>query len=916
MARYCGEKNPTVLLENAKQFQQRCLVQGESLLTDLPVWTLANCEAFVHYFIDNPDEGDDDFLQKLEGQLSTATAEVKILAAEMLWLMFLCPSNTGPLSKRQSLERVISWSGLQIDPAIKTHYLSDDALSGVGSAGTAYNTGRWRELNYCIRMAAALLKLSPEQRLELFNDHLLFAKWLEAIPENESRQLRHMLLFLFFPDFNERIFGNTDRQAILLSLGGLSKKQYNQLTCAQADTELLKLRKKFEAELGTTELDYYVEPLKSKWSNSKPVAQVAINTINEASSTYKVQQNHTNNVSLNRILYGPPGTGKTYNTIFEALAIVDPNFLANNRHDYGKIKQRFDELIDKNKIGFVTFHQSFSYEDFVEGLKASTTETGQVTYDIEDGIFKRMCAVGEARAEVQQTSTNTHVDISDRKVWKMSLGDTQGDDAFVYQQCVKNDYVLLGYGYDIDFSAANDRQGVTDAYKRKGVVIDNPSNDYGVTSVHYFKNVMSVGDLIVVSDGNRKFRAIAEVVGDYQFDVNLVDDVSYSQVRRVKWHRLYAPSLPITELFTKNLSQMTLYRLREPVLNTKKLQDLLTSSLSKPNALEKLSVGSSVGSYIVESLSGELITLRKPNGSMLPIPRVIVDELVQLAKANKVTIQDIKDGNVFQKVTDLSLDKYIINGHKNVLGPLIDAVMKQGIHYNADSSNQNLVLIIDEINRGNISAIFGELITLIETSKRAGCPESIPVHLAYSKEPFTVPSNLYIIGTMNTADKSLAQVDIALRRRFEFVEMMPKPALLSGVDCEGIDIKRLLETINQRIELLYDREHTIGHSFFMPLKTDPTIVRLRRIFELEILPLLEEYFFEDWERVRQVLGDHLKTDKHEHLKFFHDKYSDDTVFKLMGNDWSSNGIRPYKRNKYALDNPLAYIGIYDSLESE
>ncbi|HAT41053.1 MAG TPA: hypothetical protein DCS87_04915 [Rheinheimera sp.] len=911
MARYCGEKNPMVLLENAKQFQQRCLVDGKSLFTDLPVWTATNCDSFAHYFIDNPDEGDDDFLQKLEGQLASAAVEVKILAAEMLWLMFLCPSNTGPTSKRQSIERVISWSGLQIDPAISAQYLSDVALSGVGSAGTAYNTGRWRELNYCIRMTGALLKLSPEQRVELFNDHLLFAKWLEAIPENESRQLRHMLLFLFFPDFNERIFGKTDRRSILLNLAGIPNKQISKFSAFQIDSELLKLRKQYEKEFGTAELDYYVEPLKSQWKNAE---QTVVKGVTEPSKLYQVNVIKTSTQSLNRILYGPPGTGKTYNTINTALEIVDPDYLSRHGADRSLIKARFDELVEKNRIGFVTFHQSFSYEDFVEGLKANNTENGQVTYDIEDGIFKRMCAVGSLRPELPQVKTNSHIDIAGRQVWKMSLGDTQGEDAFIYEQCIENGYVLLGYGYDIDFTTGKDRQGVIDIYKQKGVQIENESNDYRVTSVHYFKNVMSIGDLIVVSDGNRRFRAIGEVTGDYEFAPELVDDVSYRQLRKVVWHRVYQPSLPVDELFSKNLSQMTLYRLREPVLKSAKLQDLVAGNSGQTSKTSAVSIGSQVASYIVESISAELITLRKPNGSLLPMPRVIINELITLVKANKISIEDIRSKQVFERINDSALEKYIVNGYPNVLAPLVEILITYGIDTSFTGVTDKRVLIIDEINRGNISSIFGELITLIEPSKRAGGAESLAVKLPYSKERFSVPSNLYIVGTMNTADKSLAQVDIALRRRFEFVEMMPKPSLLDDIDCLDIDFPLLLKTINQRIELLYDREHTIGHSFFMPLKDDPTIERLARIFELEILPLLEEYFFEDWERVGQVLGDHLKKDKS--LKFFHEKFTDEAVATLMGNDWGANGVRPYIRNRPALLNPKAYKGIYDALESE
>jgi len=164
------------------------------------------------------------------------------------------------------------------------------------------------------------------------------------------------------------------------------------------------------------------------------------------------------------------------------------------------------------------------------------------------------------------------------------------------------------------------------------------------------------------------------------------------------------------------------------------------------------------------------------------------------------------------------------------------------------------VLIIDEINRGNMSRIFGELITLIEPSKRAGGPETGEVLLPYSNERFSVPDNLYVIGTMNTADRSLAVVDTALRRRFDFIEMMPDLEKLEQKTVVGIDIARMLGVINLRIEHLYNREHTIGHSFFIGLTRDSRIEDLARIFRNNVLPLLEEYFYEDWEKINQVLG--------------------------------------------------------------
>lgn len=163
------------------------------------------------------------------------------------------------------------------------------------------------------------------------------------------------------------------------------------------------------------------------------------------------------------------------------------------------------------------------------------------------------------------------------------------------------------------------------------------------------------------------------------------------------------------------------------------------------------------------------------------------------------------------------------------------------------------VLVIDEINRGNTSRIFGELITLIEASKRIGASDEIQLQLPYSNDTFGVPDNLYLIGTMNTADRSLTQIDTALRRRFDFIEMMPQPKLLKH-SVAGVDLCRMLEAMNNRIEHLYDREHTIGHAFFMHLNENSTIADLAQIFKNKVLPLLEEYFFEDWDKIAKVLG--------------------------------------------------------------
>ena len=221
-----------------------------------------------------------------------------------------------------------------------------------------------------------------------------------------------------------------------------------------------------------------------------------------------------------------------------------------------------------------------------------------------------------------------------------------------------------------------------------------------------------------------------------------------------------------------------------------------------------------------------------------------------------------------------------------------------------NDSTPKYAIFIDEINRGNISKIFGELITLIEPSKRLGADDEIMVELPYSKEKFGVPSNLYIIGTMNTADRSIALMDTALRRRFEFVEMMPEYDTLNETIIEGINVGEMLKTINERIEYLYDRDHTIGHAYFINVSDLKT---LANVFKNKILPLLQEYFYDDWEKIRLVLGD---SQKDENLQLVKIKRNMAAERLFRGKiDYIDDKIL-YEINSEAFNNPQSYIEIY------
>lgn len=462
--------------------------------------------------------------------------------------------------------------------------------------------------------------------------------------------------------------------------------------------------------------------------------------------------------SLNQIFFGPPGTGKTYHTVSEAIKIVDPEFYNPNESSRIKLKERFRELLIKDwkgtqgQIAFCTFHQSFSYEDFVEGIKPVSPEDGDtyLKYKVEDGIFKRICRLSEDDHKSNQLKTQRVIswneDTFKKAVfYKISLGNSnKEDDQAIYEYCIKNNCIALGYGGETDFTGLDEEQVIK---KCKELGKESFTEQAVNRFIHYIKE----GNYVLVSNGNRYVRAIGRVTGPYRYDPNT--SIRFHHYRSVEWI-VKDENIPIADLYDRALSQQTIYKLDE-------------------DGIKK---------------------------------------------------------------------EFFVN-----TGQQIKSEAKQG---------KNFVLIIDEINRGNVSSIFGELITLIEKDKRAGGDEQLEVTLPYSKESFTVPDNVYIIGTMNTADRSIEALDTALRRRFSFREMQSDSQIVAtkGVSkgkIDGIDLVKLLNTINQRIEKLIDKDHKIGHAYFMD---DITVENLKDTFHNKVIPLLQEYFFGDFGKIGLVLG--------------------------------------------------------------
>ena len=489
------------------------------------------------------------------------------------------------------------------------------------------------------------------------------------------------------------------------------------------------------------------------WIATEPLeTDVSTNTSNNRGKSMPISP-------TNLILYGPPGTGKTYSTAEEAVRLCGEPV----PDDREALMETYQRLLAAGRIEFVTFHQSMSYEDFVEGRQPTTesdedddSSTAGFRLETVPGIFRRMAKRAET-SRGRSTDGNA-ITIAYRKVFKMSIGEANNpEDAHLFEEAIEGGYALLGWE-DIDWSDDRyaDREAIIEACQTEGEIEGHTEVNARSGSVQMpfiFRNRVHQGDIVIVSKGNSLFRAIGEFTGDYEYHPR--PDDGYAHRRAVRWLWVDRQGVSVSEIYPRRFMQKSIYLLYDTEFNIPALERYLNS---------------------------------------------------------------------------------------------------QQMHGPAEP----FVLIIDEINRANISKVFGELITLLEPDKRLGQPNALKVRLPYSGDDFGVPSNLHILGTMNTADRSIALLDTALRRRFTFREIMPDPSLLAGeAGTCGLDLPRILATINERIEYLYDREHQIGHAYFTGCASR---VDVDTVMRYKAIPLLAEYFFEDWEKIAAVLGDAVSND--------------------------------------------------------
>lgn len=964
MSRYCGEdkKNIEPIFNAAQHWKTRVLLSDKGIFeNEEDIWRIENLEA-LQPLIEEMDRNKDVLLDKLKFLLSESEKpEVSQLAAEIYWFMLLCPTDRSEPVKRKLVKDI--WKISEKPFPEDSKWLKDEILGGIGRGGIGFFSRLWWEWSFFVSLMIDFKKLPSLKRDEKLSDCWKFAEWLEQnIPRGKSRQLRHMILFLLFPDNFERIFSGADRISIVCAFTGKEEKEVKKLSAWEIDRHLLDIRKEEEKKRGTDKLDFYNPPLKEKWRNgSSPDFAWARFYESMADKLLDFKEKRDELVKgINRIL-DRTGFSSSYQDIykngisgpledicpFTIIGTLNRGIKDSNRQVIaGRLAEflNIDEPIPESFGGIPVLNNLNSW--FFDYEKDRRSDDIDSLWE----IFEKAIEFSKSGDKDNRSAFVSAYDkVAPRKGvgWKLSMGlywirpwnfptlDSKSQAYLNEELGIKiDDYVSSKYPNGEEY--INISKTLKDKFQENSspvksfpelslaswehTTLENEEEDEleDFFSEMYESNTKNL--ILYGPPGTGKTYRLNKLAKRLYLDREqvphnkawLLEELSKATWPEVILGTLYdlGGKAKVKEIFEHEYIQMkadttghnrNIRATIRGILQTHTRQDsntVLFENRGNPPAVFDKETDKSW--YLADDWKEEY------------------PELLELAESWKAGAK--QDSMQFEFVTFHQAYSYedFVEGIRPVQNEetgdveyrVVPGVFKRICQKAKADPEQYYAIFIDEINRGNIASIFGELITLIEPDKRVtygddGTVESgMTLTLPYSGEQFGVPTNLDIYGAMNTADRSIALLDTALRRRFEFEELMPNMKMINGSQGNGIiedeegetiDLRKLLETINLRIQFLLNRDMTIGHSYFMKVRD---FEGLKKVLLLRIIPLLQEYFYEDWHRIQLVFRDvgpngeklepqiirHKPLREEEIIGFDHDDFEDSFEYRVADED--------------------------------
>jgi MoxR-like ATPase len=966
------------IIRAMRDWADRCLVNDGAILSKRPLWRIQHLDELQQKFVERPDEGDDSFAEKMRRQLGDASNDAKLLMAELFWVTLLFPSNIRPETKKQNIREL--WDLTNEEWPSASHYLSNDILAGVGSAGPGYNNHRWRELVYLIHAASALKRLPTEQRRRVVASYDDFLAFIDTVQRNGNRQVRHMLRYFFFPERVERIASSRERRRILQAFRGIDQRELREWKHRELDAALLELRRELEAKHPGQRLDFYDPPLRDQWlgrgddqesdavtthtMTARPIPTTDEERWTAVWSTFRKRypdfvdfEAPGKNFEADETHYKRRGLAK-----FEelggrekikallaagdargALQIISrssslniasyqswkPSIGADNPHALADVLTAFLNATEDAYHGpetltpvFETIRRhdlrpawdttsvllwTFRPSDYFpikishyRGLAAQLglhLPPGRPSPENFDQVMKfarwfwKVAEPAKPRDWVDVQSflwsvcqayggneeVPTVAQAAPIKVWVIAPGER----ARLFDEFYSQGIVGIGWDSLGDLRKYKSKAEIESALQAESGTSDRRYND--ANCCWEFGNEINEGDVVVAKAGRTTIVGVGRVESQYAHEPNRPE---YHHVRRVKWHRR-----GIWEI-DNNFPLKTLTNVTHFSDFTRKVL-----SLAGETALAREIYGDGAASPSVEEQQGgyEAASRSVPQFdrasalSQLFLPDQEFDAILrQLTRRKNVILQGppgvgktfIAETLAYALMGEMNKSRIqMVQFHQSYgyeefiqgLRPTtkgtyeLRAGIFQAFCERARSDDRPWVFIIDEINRGNLSKIFGELLMLIEADKRSA---KYAVPLAYSSngESFSVPPNVYILGLMNTADRSLAMVDYALRRRFAFFDL--KPQFESQKFLQHLEQRAVRDIATGVVQAIVDlnrqitKDETdlgagfcIGHSYFCPpADLDDPREWIESVLEYEIRPLLEEYWMEQPERAATAIA--------------------------------------------------------------